>query len=119
MLAGGSSDAKDGGHYEFQWHCQWGGPKTNDNGTSGWAKIVKSTNALHPPDAICRIHLCAHNPCQAVWPATKYGPLGPPMHLQEVQIAIEQPAQSHADPLLPPPEKRASGGDAPSRRCRI
>ena len=31
---------------------------------------------------MCRIHLCAHSPCTAVWPVSKYGMTGPPLHVQ-------------------------------------
>ena len=27
-------------------------------------------------------HRCAWNPCRAVYPRSKYGPIGPPLHIQ-------------------------------------
>ena len=35
------------------------------------------------PGIICRFHLCKHNPCKADYSASKYGKVGPPIHLQE------------------------------------
>ena len=83
-ICGRSSDAKDGGYYEFQWHTAWQRIKQNQNGTSGWATIIHSTNPAYRPPRICRIHLCAYTPCEVSWPVSKYGSVGPPIHLQEV-----------------------------------
>ena len=80
VLSEGGSDS----HYEWQWNrsINWGKVSTNSAGTTGWAKLVKSTNALHKPGTFVRIHQCAQCPCEARWPASKYGAQGPPIHLQ-------------------------------------
>jgi hypothetical protein len=51
------------------------------------------------------VHLCAHKPCQAMWPASKYTEFGPPMHLQLIPTAVAEPpsAPPSMEPPLPPP----------------
>ena len=66
--------------------------KGNENGTSGWATVIHSTSPACRPRTQCRIHLCAFNPCKASYPASKYGDVGPPIHLQVVQKQDELPA---------------------------
>ena len=83
-LSGECLDAPDVGRYEFIWQS---GPTTvtkNKNGITGYAKLLKSSNANNPAGTICRIHLCGYNPCLVKWPDAKYGTLGPPMHLQPI-----------------------------------
>ena len=91
-ICGRSSDANDGGYYEFQWHTAWNKLLQNQNGTTGWATIIHSTNPACKPKTICRIHLCAYTPCESIWPASKYGQVGPPIHLQEAPKQSELPA---------------------------
>ena len=91
-ICGQSSDATDGGYYEFQWHNVWAKQKKNPNGTTGWATIIHSTNPAYKPKRICRIHLCAYTPCKVPWPCSKYGYVGPPIHLQEAPKQSELPA---------------------------
>ena len=76
-ICGRSSDAKHGGYYEFQWHNAWAKIRKNQNGTTGWATIIHSTNPACKPKTICRIHLCAYTPCEVSWPVSKYGSAGP------------------------------------------
>ena len=96
---------KDGKYYEFQWHHEWMQVKTNENGVSGWATIAHSTNPACRPRTQCRVHLCAFNPCRANYPASKYGNVGPPLHLQEVQKQCEVPAVAEpSGSQLPLPE---------------
>ena len=93
-------DAKHGGRYEVQWHHAWRRVTKNENGTTGFATILQSSSEARPIGAVCRIHLCAHNPCMARWPDSKYGIVGPPMHLQPVFSAV---AQSSAPPAVAEP----------------
>ena len=88
-ICGQSADAKEGGYYEFQWHDAWMKVTKNPHGTTGWATIIHSTNPACKPRTRCRIHLCAFSPCLAVYPATKYGNVGPPIHLHEVQKQVQ------------------------------
>ena len=73
------------GRYEFVWLAEPTRKTTNVNGTTGFAKLLKSSSATNPAGSTCRIHLCAHHPCTALWPANKHKILyGPPMHLQPI-----------------------------------
>ena len=83
-ICGQSSDAKYGGQYEWEWVHSLSQPTKSPKGTTGWAKILKSTNAAYPPGNVCRIHTCANNPCLAMRPDSKYVHVGPPLHLQAV-----------------------------------
>ena len=98
-LSGECLDAPDVGRYEFIWQSRPTSVTKNKNGITGWAELLKSSNANNPAGTICRIHLCGHNPCLAVWPDTKYGLMGPPMHLQPVAEppAAETPATAVAE----------------------
>jgi hypothetical protein len=92
--------------------------KTNENGTTGWATIIHSANPACMPRTQCRIHLCAFNPCRAVYPATKYGAVGPPLHLQEVQKqgalpAVAEPSGSQ-QPLSAEAQAAGAGPSASS-----
>ena len=108
-------------YYEFQWHTKWMQVKPpNLNGTTGWARILHSTNPAYKPETVCRIHLCTHNPCRAVHPASKHGLVGPPMHLQVVQQHTEVSAVAGASgsnmslpATAPPAVAEASGSHMP------
>ena len=79
--------AETAGYYEFKWDhtVMCSRATSNPNGTSGWATILASTNPAVRTRTMMRIHLCTHNPCRAAWEyASKYGTVGPPMHLQHV-----------------------------------
>ena len=84
VLFGSSTWSIHAGEYQFKWLPAKGRLTRNENGTTGWANIIHSTN----PTIVChgsyRVHLCKHNPCRAWHNDTKYGGIGPPMHLQEV-----------------------------------
>ena len=59
------SGSYPGGLFQWKWaelggsNFQWG----SENGTSGWATIIRSSNADYPP-GVYRIHHCAHAPCK-------------------------------------------------------
>ena len=69
-------------HYEWKWEYGASKPKANENGISGWAKLISRSSGIQADEGTCRVHLCAHDPCKAVYPASKYGCIPPPMHLQ-------------------------------------
>ena len=105
-------DAIDAGRYEVQWNRTWSAVTKNKSGTTGFATILQSSSAARPIGGVCRIHLCAHNPCLARWPDNKYSiARGPPMHLQPVQAVSSAVAESSAHPgeamelvpIAPPP----------------
>ena len=66
-----------------------------------------------------RAHLCKHNPCQADWEVSKYGPLGPPIHVQpqDDDFALLLSAKVAADAAmasaLAPPTTEASAVSVP------
>ena len=60
----------------------WSSVVSNSDGRGGWARILRS-GGDDVPEGVCRrVHLCASNPCNARWVASKYGVMGPPIHLQ-------------------------------------
>ena len=71
-------------HYEFEWDFSALQPKTNDNGTSGFARVISRSSGGGglPVGYLGRVHRCAWNPCRAVYPPRKYGHVGPPLHIQ-------------------------------------
>ena len=65
----------DGFYYEFKWiHVPPGFGKVvrNDHGATGWAHVVRTTNPHVTAHSRIRLHLCAHSPCTADYPISKY-----------------------------------------------
>ena len=77
---------EEGHFYEIRWDTSEGCPTRNKGGTTGWARILRSSGG-DVPERARRVHKCAHNPCQAKWKSSKYGVFGPPIHVQEVDAA--------------------------------
>ena len=79
----------DGHIHEFRWESNTGmGACTrNPNGTTGWVRVFRSSGGDMPPGYLRRVHKCAHAPCRAISPPSKYGIAGPPTHAQEVDAA--------------------------------
>ncbi len=92
----------------MQWHHSWSAVTKNKHGTTGWATLLQSSSSTRPTGTVCRVHLCGDNPCGARWPASKYGLMVPPLHLQlvEAQVvpsAVAEPSgPSLPEPPLPP-----------------
>ena len=84
-LCGQSSD---GEFVAWQWHRRWNCVLNNKNGSIGWARIIQSTKTDLPPGHICRINLCANDPCTAMWLPGKDGHFLVPTHLR----AVPEPA---------------------------
>ena len=105
---GQSTDEGEEGHYEWEWLQEPTRPKTTKNGTSGWAKLLKSSNAKNYIGRIICIHLCAHNPCAARHEPSKYGLVGPPVHMQPVAKPGDASAIALPPPEAPPPGSSAS-----------
>ena len=74
--------------------------RLSPNGATGWATILRTTDPTCAEGALIRIHLCMHDPCRAVYSASRYGLIGPPIHLQEVQnFSVVPPvAEAWGDP---------------------
>ena len=111
----------DDGHQklEFIWTEEDRRVKKNPNGTTGWAHISRRSGGVkHDPPDLCRVHICRNNPCTAVWPDSKYGPLGPPIHVRQLEWTADleadlngdahgaggEPSAPSSPPPLPPPE---------------
>ena len=90
MLAENVIEGEDRGTYSFDWHYAWNRPNKTKLGTTGWATIRSSTNDRYKAGTTYRVHLCAHTPCQAMWPASKYTEFGPPLHLQLIPTLSQQ-----------------------------
>ena len=87
----------EGDFLQCEWDESWSLVTSNGQGTSGWARILRSSGHDVPEGACRRVHLCASNPCTARWAASKYGVIGPPIHLQpktysEVSFGPKPPA---------------------------
>ena len=91
-----SIHSKEPAAYEFQWHHSWEGVSRNKNGTTGWARILQSTNPSNPAKNICRIHVCANNPCTALWDHGKYGKKPVPYHVRLKKESFAALAESIA-----------------------
>ena len=71
---------------EFKWTDALSKPKSNLGGTTGWAHIHRRSGGVtHDPPEVCRVHICRNNPCTADWARSKYGPYGPPIHVQQLE----------------------------------
>ena len=105
-----------GTYYEFEWNHKFKTkPKSNEHGTSGWATVLHSSNPKYLPGMICRFHLCKHNPCKADYAVSKYGQVGPPIHLQEEQKESELSAVAAASgSQLPLPAAVSAAVTGPS-----
>ena len=68
-------------HYEFEWDRSAMQPTPNVNGTSGYARVISRScgEGGLPVGYLGRVHLCAKNPCCAVYRQSKYPAMvGPP-----------------------------------------
>jgi len=71
-----------------------------------------------------RVHVCASQPCEAVWPSTKYGKLGPPRRFwlagpADVPVGAEEEAP-HSEPTLEiPVASEASAGSGEPQDTEI
>ena len=75
------------GQYAWEWIPDGTAPtkKTrNANGVTGWGRLLRSSNPRHGPGEICKVHVCAHNPCKVRWEVTKYGMWGSVTHMQTI-----------------------------------
>ena len=68
----------------------------NENGLYIWAIVKNSTNSVYGRGHSLRVHVCFHNPCRVDWSDGKYGPYGPPVHMQVITCMGPK-----ATPLLP------------------
>ena len=99
----------DGGHLlELQWDTTWSSVTSNANGSSGWARVLRSGGGDVSEGACRRAHQCARNPCIARRAASKYGPMGPPIHVQPVDPAAVSFGPS------PPSSAPLRAGQAPT-----
>ena len=90
------------GHvHELRWDPSMSALVRNRNGMTGWARVLRSSGGDVPDGSCRRVHKCAHNPCRARWPDSKYGLVGPPIHVEEVDAAeaIFGPAVPSSAPL--------------------
>ena len=107
MLFFGKADS--GNVLQCEWDTTWSSVTSTSNGRSGWARILRSSGDDVPEGVCQRVHLCASNPCTARWVASKYGAMGPPIHLQpvtseEVSFGPGPPAGAplHSGSIPPP-----------------
>ena len=105
---------EDGSVYGFEWVKTRGTVK----GHTGTCRIRYSNNAAVLPGYECRIHLCAFNPCEAHYSASRYHiwqaaspvemhlqPVPAPAVLPAVAVDLESSAVAEASepPVAPPP----------------
>jgi len=112
------------GIFEWRWEDSprhgpsldtWG----NENGTTGWAIIIRSSNVDFPP-GLYRVHQCAHMPCKCSFsPTSMFVGSSTPLHLfrLEAGISMKNVPQSRnaaeadavaepSPPSTPPPTKK-------------
>ena len=104
---------------EFEWNHELSRVKKNHNGTTGWGHIHRRSGGVkHNPPDLSRVHICRNNPCSAVWPESKYGVYGAPIHVQQLEWTADleadlsgdahgaggEPSAPSAPPPLPPPD---------------
>ena len=63
------------------------------NGIIAWADVLRRSCGAALKDV--RVHLCAKNPCSAMWDASKYGQMLVPIHLRPTEW---RPPEDHAAP---------------------
>ena len=104
-------------HYELEWDNDIQKPKKTAGGKSGWAKVVsRSIGGVGlAPGTASRVHVCANNPCTAMWTISKYGAVGKPLHLQPTEWKPSvghdaPPASDIAD--APPPQPHPSSSSS-------
>ena len=109
-------------HYEFEWLFAGLRPTNNLMARLGSPKVISRSGGAGGV-AIgtgLRVHRCVFNPCNAVYPPSKYGLAGPPMHVQpsdwrppaEAAVAAP-PAPPEQDALPPLPAPAAPPPDLP------
>ena len=91
----------EGHSHELRWDTSMSGITRNHNGSTGWARVIRSSGGDVPDGSCRRVHKCAHSPCEAQWKNSKSGLQGPPIHVQEVDAAaaIFGPAVPSSVPL--------------------
>ena len=103
-VIGESSDIGYCGQYEWEWQHGFTRVTKNPQGTTGWGRVCRSSNPRHPTGTLLKFHLCAHNPCRARHPVSKYGMGGVPAHMQA--ITCMGPTASPLVPLIAAPPVR-------------
>ncbi len=82
---------QDGGVFKARWVTNtYARVSSNKNGMTGWCKVVTTIcggvqqtfdRSMLDGEEV-RVHRCAHIPCSADYPASKYGMQGRPLHVQ-------------------------------------
>ena len=108
------------GHYEWYWNLTAGRATRRAKGTTGWGRIVNSTNPVLMVGWTYKIHLCQHDPCTARHPPSTYGlDTPPPIHMRQVGTIAVAGAGAPPPPPAPgsavaPTTAAAPSTDAPS-----
>ena len=83
FLYGQSQEGKT--YLEFTWTNELTKMTRNASGSTGWAHIHRRSGGhTNSPPFLCRVHICRHDPCDAIWSAAKYGLVPPPIHVTQV-----------------------------------
>ena len=93
----------------MRWRNDWSKVRGNPHGVTGWATVVRGDVANLAP--YIRIHVCAHAPCKARYPANKYGHLPPPYH---VAVKAAPPPCEVAEAPSAVAEAPSAAAEAPS-----
>ena len=124
LICAASTGSVSGGfYYEFKWIHDppgFGRVIKNLHGATGWGHVVRTTNPCVKANSRIRFHLCAHNPCSAHYPLSKYSNFascGPPRHVQAVAHRPDLPAAVEAPSdaaILPAVADAPAVAEAPS-----
>ena len=98
-----------------KWQREPSKPTKNDAGTSGWAVCGEK---------LMRLHVCAQVPCQARYPASKYGMAPVPLHVRLMEtapVAAASPATAPQAPAVagPAAESKPTAETAASKSCQF
>ena len=109
-----------GGHYTSEWSKAIRHRVTkNPNGSTGYATVIASSRAEVVVGANIRVHTCAHSPCHAHYSDSKYGLVGPPIHVQLCAAPAAGPAVAGPDVELEAAEPPAEPAPPPAHAAAV
>ena len=106
VVMGETEDAGWEGQYAWEWVPKTPAPQQrsqNNNGVTGWGRLLISSNPHRKPGVWCKVHVCAHNPCKARWDKSKCG-MSPGTHMQTItNMGPPAPLQAPLPEVQPAP----------------
>ena len=99
----------DGTYIHVEWSDAWVRRVSNDDGVTGFCRVIQSVPATWEVDSYWKLHKCAFNPCTRIHTDSKHGKWGPSTHVQPVTkeeyVKAITPPEPVPDPVpIPEPE---------------